>query len=406
MKRRRNGEGTYTRNKKGIYIYSCRYEDPVTGKAMRKYIRAKTQVELDIKVVKWKAIRNAGMVAGGTMTVGEWCEQFLLYVKPTVKIKTYKNYAGNLRLHVIPALGKIKLNKLTTAQIQMLLTRLGVEGLSPVSVATVRRILIIALNRALDYGLLPRNPAVKSKAPRIEPKLPVTLSYEEVNRLLANAEAGDFLPATNDESSLYLRRCYYMAMRISLESGVRLGEMLALRWCDLHDGKLYITRAMEGNRVGTPKTKSSYRAITLSKKTLVDLANWQEYQKTYSEKWGLWDVCPSSLIFTSGWGTMIYPQNMAKRWWRPLLEASRMPKGIHWHSLRATMATLLLQAGVPVKVVSERLGHSSVSVTLMRYAGIVRGIEESTAVIMDNILSGRIESPTVNTKAVAVEEKE
>lgn len=395
MKRRRNGEGSYTQDKNGLYVYSCRYDDPVSGEQKRKYLRANTKSALDAKVAEWNEQRNLRL-SPEQITVGEWCTQFLAYVKPSIKAKTYNNYEGNIRLHINPALGKIRLNKLNLAQVQTMLNRLNDKGLSPVSVLTVRRVLCVVLNKAVEFSLIERNPARHSKAPRVEPKLPVVLSKEEAMRLLEYAEAGDFLPKTDDEGALYVRQCYYVAVRLALDSGCRQAELFALRWCDFKDGKLYISRALEGSRIGTPKTRTSYRAITLASSTIDILESWRVYQRSYCEKWQLWQATPQSLIFTTGWGTPVYVQNMSKRWWHPLLHASHMPAGTHWHSLRATMATLLLQAGVPVKVVSERLGHSNINVTLLRYNGIVHGIEEQSAVVMNDILTKSVEPYTVD----------
>lgn len=401
MKRRRNGEGSYYRNAAGAYVYACRYVDALTGESKRKVITAATRDKLDIKVDTWQEYIKSQQMPP-QMTVAEWCEQFLANVEPTIKVKTYKGYKGIIYKHIIPAIGKIKLDKLSSAQIQSMINAVHASGMSPETVATIRRILSIALNQAVAYRLIPVNPVNATKSPRIEKKLPVVLSKEQILVLLEAADRCDFLPPTTDDSRLYLRRCYFYALAVAIDSGARYGELFALRWRDLVDGKLYISRALEGNKIGTPKTSTSYRAVTLSKGALKLLEEWREYQKAYCDKWGFWEFSKNSLIFCSSWGTLVYPQNLAKRWWRPLLKAAKMPQGTHWHSLRATMATQLLQGGIPVKAVSERLGHSNVSVTLTRYAGLIHGIEEQSAVIMDSILE---KLPALDTKVAEDDKK-
>ena len=388
MKRRRNGEGSYYRGLDGIYVFSCRYTDAVTGEPKRKTITAATRDKLDTKVVEWQEKVKMRNMQSEHVTVDDWCRQFLVNVKPSVKEKTYKNYEGIIRKHIIPAIGKIRLDKLTPAQVQNMINNLHASGLAPVSVATVRRALSICLNQAVAFRLISINPVNATKAPRIEKKLPIVLNQEQIIRLLETAEVCDFLPQTDDDSRLYLRKCYYTALCLAIDSGCRIGELLALRWRDLTDGRLYISRALEGSKIGTPKTANSYRAITLSRSVLAILKEWHDYQAAYCDKWGFWSMTGDSLIFANSWGNLVYPQNLSKRWWKPLLKAAGMPVGFHWHNLRATMATQLLQGGVPVKAVSERLGHSNVSVTLSKYAGLIHGIEEQAAVVMDDVIRG------------------
>lgn len=396
-RKRLDGEGSYAKEKNGSYVWACRYTDPLTGERKRKYLRSKELGELEKKVDEFKEALKLGQAPSGNMTVAEWCDKFLEETKSTVKTKTYVGYESNIRNYIRPNIGVIPLKKLTVAQVQGMLLRMSSKGLKPQTVATARRILCVALNRAVSYGIIRRNVAQDSKAPRSNATL-VVLDKEEVHRLLEYAYDSRFLPETNDPMSLYLRRCFYLLVMASLDSGARLGEASALQWGDLRGNRIYINRALEGRKIGTPKTQSGYRAITLSKTTLKELATWKAYQEAYCKKWGFWKVSNKSFIFTNGHGNIINSQNMGSRWWRPLLKASGMPDGICWRSLRATSATLLLASGVPVKSVSERLGHSNVSITLAKYAGIIRGIEEQSAVVMDGILSDQVEPPTIDVQ--------
>lgn len=400
-RKRLDGEGSYTKEKHGSYVWACRYTDPLTGEKKRKYLRSQDLSALEKKVDDWKKSLKSGQLPSGDMTVSDWCDRFLEETKPTVKIKTYVGYEGCIRNYIRPNIGLVPLKKLTLAHVQAMLLKMSQKDLKPATVATARRILCIVLNRAVCYGLIRRNVATDSKAPKGIIAPPVVLDKEEVKRLLEYASDSRFLPETNDPVSLYLRECYYVAVRVSLDSGVRQSEMMALQWGDLRENRIYINRSMEGRKVGTPKTKSGFRGITLAPSTLKILAEWRKYQEAYCKKWAFWKVTNKSYIFTNGHGNILNSQNMGSRWWRPLLRASSMPAGTHWHTLRSSMATLLLASGIPVKSVSERLGHSSVSVTLARYAGIIRGIEEQSAVVMDGILSGTVEPPTIDVKTVA-----
>ena len=120
LKRRRNGEGSYGYDsKQKRYWYACSYEDPVTGEHKRKYITSIDKGERDRKAKEWEEyIEKQHSPEAERITVGEWMDQFLSLVKPTIKVKTYENYESVIRVHLKPAFGNVLLKKLRKRQVQ------------------------------------------------------------------------------------------------------------------------------------------------------------------------------------------------------------------------------------------------------------------------------------------------
>ena len=153
---------------------------------------------------------------------------------------------------------------------------------------------------------------------------------------------------------------------------MRKGEIYALSWddVDLKNGTLYIHRNLqrtsEGLTIYSPKNNKG-RKITIDNDTLDKISEWKDMQDDYAEQYaGIFDN-KYNLLFTNSFGNPIDNTNYQKRYWNKLAEAAQLPKGFRWYDLRHTHATLLLSNGVPIKVVSERLGHSTVQMTMNIY---------------------------------------
>lgn len=388
LKRRRNGEGSYGYDsKQKRYWYACSYEDPVTGEHKRKYITSIDKGERDRKAKEWEEyIEKQHSPEAERITVGEWMDQFLSLVKPTIKAKTYENYESVIRVHLKPAFGNVLLKKLRKRQVQELLNKKA-ENLSAVSVASIRRVFNVILNYAVSEQLIVFNPAKAAKAPRIPRKLPVALNEEEMMRMFVMANYCTFLRPPTDDSSVYLRQCYFVALAVAVDSGLRKGEEFGLRWHSLNGNVLIIDRAVEvtiGRKVlGTPKNDDSVRRITLSNGTVRLLNKWKQAQQLYAEKWRGWFDNKEDLIFTDSKGGIVSYTNLYNRWWAPLKKAAELPEAFKWHGLRDTMCTYLVLQGAPLNAVSQRLGHADVALTVRRYLGAARDMQSEIAAMMD-----------------------
>ena len=381
MKRRRPGEGSFLYDKtRNLYRYSQWYTDPVTGAHKRKDIRAKTRKQLDQKVRTWKLIIQEGLSSeAGNMTVAEFCTEFLDQAKITTKPNTYASYKLVIQKHVLPELGTVKLRGLNPMQLQRWVNKISAQGYKPATVAQIRRTLCTVLNQAVNYRLLQCNPLTATKPPKIPKKLPPVLSREQINKLLELARSSTFLPPPKRMEDSYYRRCFYTALVISLTAGLRYGETFGLLWEDCNNGKLYIRHNLRGTHItDSPKTDSSVRVVPLPQNVWKELMNWRrEQEKNFGTG--------SRIVFCTVMGAAI-PHYRLTAWWRALMAAADVPPGYRWHNNRATMATQLLAAGVPLKTVAQRLGHRTVTITLSRYAGLLEAMDNRATDVLEDLV--------------------
>ncbi len=280
-----------------------------------------------------------------------------------------------VRLHLKPALGRVKLSKLTPAHVQGLYRDKLESGLSAATVQKIHAVLHKALAQALKWNMIPRNAADAVKAPRPAPEEMHPLSPDEARKLI-EAARGEPLEA------LYV---------LAVHTGMRQGELLALKWedVDLNEGVIRIRRTLvrSGGRIalGEPKTRGSRRTIHLTDAAVEALKSHLERQLEEIERLGdlYRDNC---LVFTSQVGTLINPTNLRRRSFARLLDKAGLPQ-IRFHDLRHTCATLLLTRNVHPKYVQELLGHATVAITLDTYSHVIPGMGNHTARAMEDVFS-------------------
>lgn len=288
---------------------------------------------------------------------------------------TYERHNNAVNLHISPALGRLKLSKLNPAHVQGLYRdRLDI-GLSPATVHKIHVVLHKALDQAVKWSLIPRNPTDAVKAPTPTPKEMRPLSSEE-SRLLLEAAHGDRFEA------LYI---------LAVTTGMRQGELLALKWedFDLENAVVRVKRTLTRNggrfSIGEPKTKKSRRSIHLTRQATQTLKEHLDRQLREIEMLGD-QYNDGGLVFTTDTGAPINPSNLRQRSFIPLLEKAGLPS-IRFHDLRHTCATLLLSKNVHPKYVQELLGHASVAITLDTYSHVIPGMGNQAAKAMEDALS-------------------
>lgn len=391
MARRAWGEGSYDYNEKLNRWRWRGYYQNANGENKRKEIVSKSRKELKDKVKKFlQELENNHVDAISTITIGKWCQIWLNeIVKPSVKIKTYENYKRTCNNHIIPVFGKVYLKKLQPINIQKYLNKLC-ENREPNTVITIRNHFIILLNAAIEYGYVKINVAKRTKPPKKRSKEINPLNDEQIKKLLYIAEKGEYIfygikqRWQENDGMIYLRKSYYVVVVLALTTGMRQGEIFGLKWENISFSKksLYVvnnmvTSAENGEMLDSPKTVTSKRNILLPQRTLEVLQQWQIYQKKYEEKWsGIYNNS-NNLVFTNSYGNMVSITNFTKRYFRKMLRAANINDDVTFHTLRHTHATQLLKHGVNIKVVSERLGHSSTSVTMNIYAHALPDMQES-----------------------------
>ncbi len=408
---RAKGDGTiYWDEKRNCYFVIVTYQDPITGKSKRKKLKgAETKSpkgeSASLKIgKKWLDQLASGLLPDSDkITLWEWLERWLQdYAKPRVRIKSFDKYESCLRLYIKPKLGNILLLKLKATDIRHLLQQLlkdgGREktkivdgqtlkerrGLSSLTVRNTRRYLIMALDQAVKEGLIIRNVSRDVDPPKLIKKEVQALTQEQVVKLRTAAKEVGEMP--------------YMAISLALAAGVRLGELFGLCWdcVDLNKGSIYIKRSIitsHGTRgdFQEPKTSKSRRQIPLPEEIIKELTMykaWQDEQKNIlGDKWDNDD-----LVFANAFGRVVETSNFSSKTFKEILRQAGIPDSVKFHDLRHTHATLLLLRGVNAKVVQERLGHSTISMTLDTYSHVLPDMQD-TAV---KALEGLFEQPEEN----------
>jgi integrase len=300
--------------------------------------------------------------------------------KPRVSERTYAEYAALLRRYVREPLGKIMLSDLRALQIQNLYSQMQERGLSARVVRYTHAVLSSALKQAVRWGMLHRNPAELVQLPKLNRKEMRAMSPEESSRFLAALE--------NDR--------YAALFSLALSTGMRPEEYLGLRWSDVDSAKATVTvqRALVWRTKGggwyftEPKTSRSRRTIPLPASMILALTEHKRHQSEERLRLGSeWQ--DNGLVFTTALGTPLNISNLTAKHFKPALKRAGLPKTIRLYDLRHSCATLLLSAGENPKVVSERLGHASITLTLDVYSHVLPDMQKAATDKLENILFKR-----------------
>ena len=364
------------------------YTNPVSGKRAVKSIYAKSKKELREKVEEWLLKAQNGHIEL-ELTFESWFKLWMrTVVADTVKIRTKETYEHVLTYYVLPKFGNVKLSKLTAQAFQEFLNDLN-RHLSASTVAKIRRYSIMCLDAAVRYSYLSTNQLRNTRPPRQEKHDIRVLTLDELNKILEIAKSGHYQTMQRaDEGAEYLRGCYYALLVTAIDTGMRKGELYGLRWDDVKDDHILVRNALVTARtkiaLDAPKTVHSARKIILSKRTCETLKKWRKYQNEYFKKYV--GICENklNLVFTNSYGKFVSSTNFTKRCWKPILAKAEL-ENVRFHDLRHSHASQLLAAGVPPQVVSERLGHGDLSVTLRVYAHLLPNLQEAAKSKIDEI---------------------
>lgn len=373
-RRRGNGEGTIRKRSDGRWEgrlqVGIKEEKPVL-----RYFYGRTRRE----VMEQLAEAQSELERGVSPEVAKWTvEEYLKHwlenvAKPSVRTTTYIGYEMYVRLHLIPHLGGVQLSKLNTQQIQTM-NSMMLQHLSARSVCHNLTVLKNALNQAVKTGLLVRNVAVLVDAPKVQRHEMQTLGPDQA-RLFLETARGDRLG------------CLYL---VAVTTGLRMGELLGLRWADVDlEGDRISVRAAISRRKGPwsftePKSASSRRSIVLAAQVASTLkehrARQLDERLAAGPRWHDHD-----LVFCTTIGTPLTSSNLHGRSFKPLLKKAGLPE-IRFHDLRHTTASLLLREGEHPKVVQDLLGHSTIALTMDTYSHVMDGMRRSAARKMESLL--------------------
>ncbi len=364
------------RGKKWCFVIDIG-RDPETGKRRQKWFSGfDTKKEAERAMVEKIAEINRGdYIEPAKMTVKELIDTWLYdEVRHNRKIATFDIYKSITKNHIIPRLGNIPLNNLTTFHIHQFLKSLLNKGVSQKNAMYIIRTLKVVLNWAVDMHLISKNPAANIK---------VTIKSTGSEMKVWTDEQVKYFLMTARESR------YYPAFYLAVATGMRLGELLGLKWLDidLDRGVISIRRILQHSSEGLKlyeqtKTAKSRRLIDISSSTVEVLRKHRIKQKEEMAQKNYQNG--DDLVFSTRSGNPINPRTFREAYYRVIKKAGLPP--IRFHDLRHTHATLLLQQGVHPKVVSERLGHTSINMTLDLYSHVIPSIQKEAAEMFDRII--------------------
>lgn len=314
------------------------------------------------------------------LTLNEYLTKWLATAaRPRVSERTHEGYTYLLNQHIQPEIGRRKLPDVRPLHIQKLYADMQERGLSARTVRYLHAVLSSALKQAVRWGMLARNPAELVNLPR---------QVRKEMQALSPKEATEFLKAAVEDR-------WGVLFAFALATGMRPEEYLGLQWkdVDLAHGIVTVRRALiwrstgGGWYFGEPKTARSRRSIPLPASTLRAITEHRRQQAAERLKAGA-AYQQNDLVFATPEGGPLAPRNLKRRHFRPILERAKLPTDFRLYDLRHSCATLLLAAGEHPKVVSERLGHAGITLTLDVYSHVLPTMQEAASQKLEMMLYG------------------
>jgi integrase len=359
--KRANGEGSVFRRKDGRCVASMTYRDAITGRAMRKDFYGRTKAAAKAKRADaLRALENGQVVVQTDETVATYTRKWSMTHLPNSdrKPSTINQYRKLISAFVLPTLGHLRLADVTPLTIEKWIGQLRSRGLTSTTVRAAFSVLAVMMKTAVRDGAIRVNPCDSVKRPSSDTSESSFLSSTQIRSLL-KAAPGNLRPL----------------LVVTAYTGMRIGEVLALRWTDLDLESASLTvrhtlaRGESGPTLQTPKTKKSVRVIPLVPVAMEAIKDQRRLQVAArliaGNAWHDLD-----LVFATQIGTPEDYRNVLRRY----QEVAR-PLGVAggFHALRHAAATMLVDSGVPPTVVSAILGHSRTAVTLDTYAHVIDG---------------------------------
>lgn len=386
-KSRANGEGSIRQHKSGLWEVRITIGiDFTTGEPKRVSRYTQTQEEAVKLLHQLSFLKDTSPKNFESITFGEWLDLCLeVYMKPSLKQSTYLSYESYIRVHFKPALGELLLRDITPRLLQNLYNyKTEQEGLAPKTVINMNLFLHKSLSHAVNEGYIQSNPA------------------ESIN--LSRGHKPQIAILTRDEQAMLMRGSYLhrygVFIRLTLFTGIRVGELLGLRWedIDFSSGLLFIRRTL--NRLNkikrptvpgeptteiviqNPKSENSVRSIPLLPAAMQDLLMWKAVQEQDRQRAGDAYI-NSGYIVTNELGGYIEPRTF-KEYYNQILALSGLPH-FTFHALRHTFASRAMEQGMDAKTLSTILGHYSVSFTLDTYAHVLDDHKQEGMALMTDL---------------------
>lgn len=379
-RRRMNGEGTIYQRANGLWVCEITLGYDKDKKRIKKTISSMDRDKLQKKINDLKYLNDRRLLIDPSKyTVGEWVEFWLeTYKKPSIKPSTYDMYKGNLERYIKPKIGHYKLDKLNPLVVQTFINDISSNslntkhGLSQSSVKKVYITLSQACKQAVTANILYKNPCNGVQLPKKPPRESVAFTVEEQEAFLQHC------PGNTTFENLFI---------FAFNTGMRLGEMLALTWDDVDaENKLvsvnknlsvvndYDEKTERKNKIiinSTTKTADGMREIPLTQKALNVVMAQRERNKN-----------ESPFIFYSSSGNVLSKRSIYRAF-KNILSKANISTHLTVHSMRHSFATRLLEKGADIKTVSELLGHKSIQITLDIYSHVSSDLKKKTISLLN-----------------------
>ena len=379
-RRRPRGEGSIYVGADGRARGAIVVVDPDTGQRVRRVVSGRNKADVREKLAKLRKDLDAGVGVkpGGPKTLDAYAATWLPALRQRVRPSTWRSHEQYLRLYVLPAIGEVPLARLTPTSVERMTAGMIRRGLSPSTARGARTTLRILFRDAERDGLAARNVAALARPPRVTRHELRVLSADETRRLLDGTVDDEFGP-------IYA---------LAATTGMRQGELLGLRWPDVELSgsapsltvRRSLARAEAGYALAEPKTDRSRRTLELALAAVAALRRQKARQAELRLAAGdLWQD-RDRLVFTDELGRPLRPSSVSHGFSDALARLG-LPH-VRFHDLRHGVASLLLAQGVPLKVVSETLGHSGIAITADVYAHLSREQRREAADAIERAIGG------------------
>lgn len=380
--RRSRGEGSVYQDARGLWRAALVVANPRTGEPRRRYVSGRTKAAVVARLGTLRADAATGVLPTGT-TLRDYLTRWLEAEKPRIRASSWRSREQYVRVHIVTRLGAIPVAKLTPQDVERMTSALVTAGLSPTTAAGARTILRRALGDAVRDGLAARNVAALARPPR-RPGRDLVAGRD----YLAIPDLRTLLEAAGEDDGIG------PLVTVAAATGLRQGELLGLSWSavDLAARTLKVRRSLarshngNGWELAEPKTKRSNRTVRLAQVAADALRREHGLQAARKAAAGSAWQDTAGLVFTDAIGRPLRGYNVTREYHR--LGAKAGVPAIPFHGLRHTFAWSLLAGGVPLRVVSDVLGHAGLAITADTYTAVAPELREEAADAMDRALSG------------------
>ena len=399
MARRARGEGTIFQRKDGRWQGEVSLGTAANGRRVRRTIYGESEAEVLDKLDALRRYIKEG-VTPSRQRIETNLNDWLQHKESTVRDTTAASYRYHLEHYVTPHIGKVQLQKLTPMDVQHLQRRL-IKDHGRSTAEHTRTIFGQAMKQAVRWGLIPRNPVDAVDPPRVQRREARVWAPREIAWFMAAAEGDRWHPA------------FYLM----LSTGLRRGEVLGLRWRDVHERSIRIEQVVTSKdghaHLGEPKSKAGRRTVPIAddvRQVLQDRRQVYVDEKAYTSDWEDHD-----LVFPNTRGRPMNPRNLQRVYYRlhkravaeqrkrlhdlidsgdvsaeadlRRLEAGELLPRIRLHDLRHTHVSLAIKNGIDIRTLAHRIGHARTSVTLDTYAHVIERERAAGAVSLSDLLS-------------------